>query len=330
VSSRKAPVVLFAYKRPIHTQRVVDALLANPETQDTDLIVFVDGPKTLKEQKMIDDVCRIFESLNGFSSIDVRCSPTNLGLSRSIIQGVTSVFDQYDRIIVLEDDILVSKNFLEYMNLALDLYKSEETIASIHGYVYPIERELPQTFFIRGADCWGWATWRRAWEKFNPDGRALLQQLESSGQTSDFDFNGSAQFTDMLRGQIAGTNDSWAVRWYASAFLENMLTLYPGKSLVKNIGLDGSGTHSGKSEQLDTSVADSKESLAMSPLVIIESSFGREAFEDFFRSLDVAPYGSIIRRFPKRVVRTASRLMHPNGRNSAPCQIRKLKERLMR
>jgi len=285
VSNRTAPIVIFAYRRPIHTQRVVDALLENPEAQDTDLIVFVDGPKTPAENHSIDEVLAIFSSLTGFASIDVQSSPTNLGLARSVIQGVTSVLEQHDRIIVLEDDILVSPSFLEYMNSALDLYENEEAVASIHGYIYPIERELPPTFFIRGADCWGWGTWRRAWEKFNPDGRDLLQQLEDSEQTSDFDFNGSAQYTDMLRGQIAGKNDSWAVRWYASAFLANMLTLYPGKSLVRNIGLDGTGTHSGNSSILDTNTTQTKIRLAAPPIDIVESLVGRGAFEEFFRSL---------------------------------------------
>jgi hypothetical protein len=301
VSNRTAPVVIFAYRRPIHTQRVVDALLANPEAQDTDLIVFVDGPKTPREKHSVNEVLAIFSSLTGFASIDVQSSPTNLGLARSVIQGVTSVLGQHDRIIVLEDDILVSPNFLEYMNSALDLYENEEAVASIHGYVYPIERELPPTFFIRGADCWGWATWRRAWEKFNPDGRGLLQQLKDSGQTRDFDFDDSGHYTAMLRGQIAGTNDSWAVRWYASAFLENMLTLYTGKSLVRNIGFDGSGTHSGTSRELDTDMAKTKIRLAAPPINIKESSDGREAFEMFFRSLNDTSHKSLVHLSVRRL-----------------------------
>lgn len=330
MSSRKAPVVLFTYRRPIHTQRVIDALLANPGAQDTDLIVFMDGPKTSEEQKMIDDVRRIFESLNGFATVDVKCSSTNLGLASSVIKGVTSVLEQYERIIVLEDDILVSPDFLAYMNSALDLYENEELVASIHGYVYPVAHELPPTFFIRGADCWGWATWRRAWQKFNPDGRDLLKKLEDSNQINDFDFNGSAQYTEMLRGQIAGTNDSWAVRWYASAFLENMLTLYPGKSLVRNIGLDGSGTHSGNSAELDADVAHIKLCITKHPIDIVESALGREAFEDFFRLLNVTLQGSITRRFPQRATRTISRLIPLNWRNSARRQIKNLRKDLMR
>jgi hypothetical protein len=299
VSTQAAPVVIFAYRRPVHTQKVVDALLMNPEAPDTDLIVFVDGPKTPAEKQSIDEVLTIFSSLTGFASIDVQSSRSNLGLARSVIEGVTSVLEQHDRIIILEDDILVSPNFLEFMNSALDLYENEEAVASIHGYIYPIERELPPTFFIRGADCWGWATWRRAWQSFNPDGRDLLRQLEHSGQTRDFDFNNSARYTEMLRDQIAGKNDSWAVRWYASAFFANMLTLYPGKSIVQNIGSDGSGTHSGNSTEHDTVIAQIE--VMLSRVEIRESRDGREAFEVFFRSLSDSFRESRIRRLMRLV-----------------------------
>ena len=326
MSSRKAPVVLFAYRRPIHTQRVIDALLANSEAVDTDLIVFVDGPKSPAEKQSINEVLAVFSSLTGFASIDVKSSPKNLGLARSVIQGVTSTLEQHDRVIVLEDDILVSPYFLEYMNSALKIYENEEAVASVHGYTYPIELELPPSFFIRGADCWGWATWRRAWKKFNPDGKDLLKRLEKSGQTNDFDFNGSARYTDMLRDQISGKNDSWAVRWYASAFLENMLTLYPGDSLVRNIGLDGSGTHSGSSTELDTSVVQTKLSIAKPAINIVESSVGRQAFEKFFRSLNDPSHTSSSSRFPRRLVRRARHLIPPKWRNSATRQIRNLKK----
>jgi hypothetical protein len=301
-----APVVIFAYRRPIHTQKIVNALSMNPEAQDTDLIVFIDGPKTSLERPAIEEVLAIFSSLTGFASVKIQSSPINLGLARSVIQGVTSALDQHDRIIVIEDDILVSPNFLAYMNSALDLYENEAKVASIHGYVYPIDRNLPTTFFIRGADCWGWATWRRAWQKFNPDGRALLQQLKDSDQTDDFDFDGSAHYTDMLRGQISGKNESWAVRWYASAFLENMLTLYPGTSLVRNIGLDGSGTHSGTSNILHVKSAGG--AVKVVPINIDESALGRAAFTEFFRSITVTARQNLGRRLYEKL-RRASRMI---------------------
>jgi hypothetical protein len=328
VSNSNAPVVLFAYRRPLHTQRVVDALLANPEAQDTDLIVFVDGPKTPAENSSIDEVTNIFSSLTGFASIHVQRSPINLGLAGSIIRGVTSVIEQHDRIIVLEDDILVSPHFLKYMNCALELYKDEVTVASIHGYVYPIERELPPTFFIRGADCWGWATWQRAWKSLNQDGRDLLQQLVDSGQEKEFDFDGSADYTKMLRDQIAGRNDSWAVRWHASAFLANMLTLYPGKSLVQNIGFDGSGTHGDNSTKLESNMVDGV--VKVTPIEISESVDARKEFEAFFRSINRASEGSFTRRSLRRAVQPLWHLIPLKWRLTAHRQLQIFNEKLGR
>ena len=135
------------------------------------------------------------------------------------------------------------EHFLRFMNDGLDRYADDERVASIHAYIYPLARPAPETFFLRGADCWGWATWRRAWEHFNPDGKTLLQQLEAHGLTRAFDFDGTAAFTEMLENQIRGLNNSWAIRWHAACFLDGLLTLYPGRSLVHNIGNDGSGTH---------------------------------------------------------------------------------------
>ncbi len=125
----------------------------------------------------------------------------------------------HGRVIVMEDDILISRYFLGFMNDVFDLYEHDQQVASIHGYVYPAKMSVAGDLLSRGADCWGWAAWRRGWELFEPDGRALLQQLRQRDLTQHFDFNGAYPYTRMLEEQIAGKNDSWAVRWYASAFL---------------------------------------------------------------------------------------------------------------
>jgi hypothetical protein len=176
--------------------------------------------------------------------------PANLGLAASVIAGVGEALADHERVIVLEDDIVVSPDFLRYMNEALDLYAPDERVASIHAFSYVVDVPLPETFFLRGADCWGWATWRRGWQLFDPDGAALLARLEASGESDLFDFGGGYAYTQMLRDQVHGRVDSWAIRWYASAFLAGRLTLYPGTSLVENIGQDGSGTHSVASDAL--------------------------------------------------------------------------------
>lgn len=153
------------------------------------------------------------------------------------------MLSKYDRVIVLEDDIVTSKFFLRFMNEALECYKNTHEVVSISGYIYRIETGLPSTFLLRGTDCWGWATWRRGWSCFNPDGGVLLAQLCQRKLEFEFNYEGSVDYIDMLRAQVKGENDSWAIRWYAAAFLADKLTLYPGVSLVQNIGNDGSGSH---------------------------------------------------------------------------------------
>lgn len=237
-----APIALFTYNRLSHTRSTVESLLANELASNTDIIIYSDGPKA-DSTSSVEEVRSYLKTIHGFKSIKIVESPINKGLAKSIIEGVTETLKTYPTIIVIEDDMVTSKFFLKYMNDALSKYQSEDKVVSIHGYNYPVEISGTDTFFLRGADCWGWATWRRGWEIFNPNGVELLNKIKVQKLEREFDFNNSFPYMKMLEGQIEGKNNSWAIRWYASAFLENKLTLYPSKSLVLNIGNDGSGTH---------------------------------------------------------------------------------------
>ena len=280
--TRLAPVALFAWQRPSHTRRVVDALKENPEAAETDLFVFVDGPQPGRRLGPIAEVIEIANTVDGFRSVSVQVETENLGLSRSLTGGITSILQHSERVIVVEDDIVVSRSFLGYMNSHLELYKNDESVASIHGYVYPHPHELPPTFFLAGANCWGWGTWRRAWSHYRPDGRALLEELTQRDLLATFNFEGTASYVDMHRDQIAGRNDSWAVRWYASALLSEMYTLYPNRSLATNIGADGSGSHGGVSSEFDVEI--SHDLVPALRIPIEDSAISRCAFTEFFAS----------------------------------------------
>lgn len=276
-----APIVLFAYARPDHTRRTVDSLMRNSLVSEADLIVYSDAARTPEKQHAVDAVRAYLATITGFRSVTIKHRPENYGLAKSIIQGVTEVLQQSDRIIVLEDDMVTSAHFLTYMNEALERFADDERVASIHAYVYPVDQPLPEAFFLTGADCWGWATWRRGWACFNPDGQYLLDELKRRKLIRAFDFNGAYPYSEMLEGQIKGKNDSWAIRWHASAFLAGKLTLYPGRSLVQNVGNDDSGTHCGKSDSLDVEL--SQTPINLSGIAVESSQDGRYAFEDFFR-----------------------------------------------
>ena len=240
-ASQNAPVAIFCYKRLEHLKKAIRALQDNPESQSTELFIFADGAKSLNEYHAVNAVRAFIKTIKGFKKITIHESDYNMGLSQSIIQGITYVLDSFDRIIVLEDDMIVSDSFLCFMNSALQYYVGETKVGCIHGYSYPIKGDLPEFYFLKGGDCWGWATWRDRWELFNEDGNKLYTELKNRDLFSDFDFNGAYPFSRMLRDQIFGANDSWAIRWHASLYLENRLTLYPKHSFVSNIGLDSSG-----------------------------------------------------------------------------------------
>lgn len=276
-----APIIVFAYKRPGHLRRTLEALRANAEARDSAMVIACDGPRSPADQEACAEVQALARATTGFASVEVRVAPRNRGLAAAVIAGVTQMLERDDRVIVVEDDLLVSSHFLRYLNDGLACYAGDERVASIHAYTYPTRRALPETFFLRGADCWGWATWRRAWQGFEPDGRALLEALAARGLTRAFDLDGTYPFSNMLAEQVAGHNDSWAVRWHASCFLADRLTLYPGRSLVHNIGTDASGTHGSDTAAFAQVLAAEPVRVERIPLAPSESA--REAFKDFFR-----------------------------------------------
>ena len=278
-----APIALFVYNRPWHTRQTIEALQQNERAKDSDLFIFADAPKKPEATAAVHEVREYVKTIGGFKSVSIVKRDINFGLANSIIDGVTRLSNEYGRVIVMEDDLVTSPYFLRYMNDALDLYEHEEKVISIHGYVYPVKNKLPVTFFLRGADCWGWATWKRGWALFNSDGQFLLNELNNRKLTRIFDFNGTYPFTKMLKNQIKGNNDSWAVRWYASAFVADKLTLYPGRSLVNNIGNDNSGTHCGVSRSLDVQLSNTPIKLNFSR--IEPSTEARQEFEFFFRQM---------------------------------------------
>ena len=241
-----APIALFAFNRPVHLERTLTALAANRQAGLTQIVAFADGPRHAGDEigvAAVREVLARWKKRNFFTDFTIIAQDKNCGLAASLFAGITSVLVDHDRVVVIEDDIVTSPHFLDFCNDGLELYAEDPRVASVHGYIYPLQVSLPETFFLRGASCWGWATWRRAWAHFEPNGKALLRELRQRAAIHEFDVHGSYPFTRMLRDQIAGRNHSWAVRWRASAWLAGMHTLYPGRSLVENIGFDGSGTH---------------------------------------------------------------------------------------
>lgn len=240
-----APILLFTYNRLQHTQRCLEALLKNTLAADSELFVYADAAKDEAGKEAVEEVRRYIHSLQGFRTITIIERDENWGLARNIIDGVTTQIKKYGKVIVLEDDLVVAPYFLQFMNDALEIYKDEPKVGHIQACDFTQDASLPDTFLIKWTGSWGWATWERAWKHFNPNGKELLHELEARKLTYTFDFNGKYGFTRMLRRQIAGKNNSWAIRWNASLFIKDILSLNVGRSLVQNEGFDGSGTNCG-------------------------------------------------------------------------------------
>ncbi len=250
-----APIILFVYNRPEHTKKVLDALAANHLASDSDLFIYADGVKPNADKilaEKVERVRQIIRSESRFNNVHIIESPVNKGLAKSVIGGVTEVITQYNKAIILEDDLIASEFFLRFMNDALNKFESAEEVVCISGYSYPVKKNVPELYFIKGADCWGWATWKRGWNIFEEKGEPLLKAIKERQLENNFNFFGTYPYTQMLQDQINGKNDSWAIRWYASAFIKDKLTLYPGKSFIQNIGFDGTGTHSGNLRPSET------------------------------------------------------------------------------
>lgn len=240
-----APIILFTYNRPAHTRRALESLRRNALAAESELFVYSDAARDEADREAVAEVRRIIHDARGFKAVHIVERDENQGLARNIIDGVTRVTDQYGRVIVLEDDLVVAPHFLRFMNDALETYKDEPRVGHIQACDFTDDPSLPDTFLIKFTGSWGWATWKRAWQHFNPDGKALLAELERRGLTREFDFGGKYGFTRMLRRQTEGKNNSWAIRWNASLFLKDILSLNTGRSLVQNTGFDGSGTNCG-------------------------------------------------------------------------------------
>lgn len=250
-----APVCLFVYKRLDTLKQAVKSLLQNELAALSDLYVFSDAAASEKDIEAVNEVRRFVESIKGFKSIAFRFSQKNNGLAKSVIDGVTDVINRYDKVIVLEDDLMVSDNFLSFMNESLEFYKNNNQMFSVAGYTMPIKTSADaDVYFTKRASCWGWGTWKNRWENidwtvsdFETFSRDKAKQKEFNKMGSDLSW--------MLKKQIAGKINSWAIRWTYEQFKRNTYTVFPIISKVTNEGFGGNATHTSESNKSRFSTA---------------------------------------------------------------------------
>lgn len=244
-----APIAFFAYNRPDHALKGLTSLAQCKLAGESHLYIFCDGPKTEKDEENVLKVREVATSLPWCQKVDVIPRERNYGCANSVISGITSLLDRYDRLIVVEDDLLLSPYFLHYMNMALERYQQDEKVIQISGFMYPVN--LPaasDAIFLPYTTSWGWATWQRAWRHFDLQKSGYAELKKNRTLRQAFNLYGAFDFFGILEGRMKGKIDTWDIDWYLSTFMMGGLTLHPVKTLVQNIGFDASGTHCGVSQ----------------------------------------------------------------------------------
>jgi hypothetical protein len=238
------PLAIFAYKRPEHLARTLSALEQCARLNECTLHLFCDGPKSDVDASAVAAtrvVARAWASRMGAELIE---RDANLGLARSIVTSVNMLCNTYGRVIVLEDDLIVSPGFVDYMLQALDRYANCPQVYQVSGYMFPVRHTIQtDAFFLPLTTTWGWATWARAWQSFNWEVPGALKSLQNPRLRRRFDLDGSYPYAAMLEQRLAGQNDSWGILWWWAVFCAGGVVLHPHRSLVQNTGFDGSGIH---------------------------------------------------------------------------------------
>jgi GR25 family glycosyltransferase involved in LPS biosynthesis len=298
-TSNLAPIVLFVYNRPWHTRKTLEALAANELASESELYIYADGPRIdadTEDLHNINEVRKEIRENQWCGKVTIIESGINIGLANSILSGVTEVVNQHGRVIVLEDDIVIMSGFLQYMNEALELYKTEERVMNISSY-WPkarIKGKKEQVFFLHFMSCWGWATWKDRWNKLNTDINYLYSEIVQ--YKDDFNLSDTCNFFQQIEQNISGKIKTWAIKWYASIYINKGLCLYPYKSLVQNIGIDGSGVHFTDKESLNPYKTVTVNHIIVKNISLNEDLNARKALELFYYRLNHKTFWYRIRR----------------------------------
>ena len=303
-----APIALFGYKRPEHLIRTLKALQACPLARASELHVFSDGPKHSEDRPAVEKVRAQVCKVRGFADVVVHERVGNLGLAQSVIEGVSELSRTYGRVIVLEDDLVVAPGFLTFMNQALQRYQDEPKIMQVSGYMFPVAHpeRVGSTFLCRVPTSWGWGTWERAWKALDLDSSKLLSLLQDEGKQYEFNVKGAYPYFEHLKLQAEGKMDVWGVRWYASMFVAGGLCVYPGQSMVQNIGMDGSGVHCGISQSFDVHL--SNHDAWRFPDRIEESELAVDSIREFLAGLRREQKQNAFMKVASRVSAAVNRL----------------------
>lgn len=259
--NKLAPICLFAYNRLSETKQTVEALKKNYLALESELFIFSDGPKDEAGANKINEVRKYLKTISGFKKITIYESPKNKGLANSIISGVRQIINQYGKVIVLEDDLITSSNFLDFMNQALDFYNGHPKIHSVSGYslnLPSLKNHHKDYYFGYRASSWGWGTWKEKWESIDWKVKEYKKFRRNPLKQIQF-MRGGSDMPRMLKSQMTGRIDSWAIRWCFDQFLKDQFTVFPSTSKVVSIGFGANATHTKRTKRFDTIIDEGKQ-----------------------------------------------------------------------
>jgi hypothetical protein len=268
-----SPIIIVCYNRSEHFKKTINSLANNEDAINSTVYICLDGPRNDHDISEINKIISYAEIKKiFFSNLVIMKSLKHLGLRKNIISSVTKILKKYDKIIVLEDDIFVSKNFLNYMNCSLDFYQKLDKVWHISGFS-PINnfQKKDNVYVSNSMFCWGWGTWKNKWEKFFIDEKYLIKVFNSK-MINNFNLENSYDSYSQILSNKKKKINTWAVFWYATIFLNNGFCINPYVSLTKNIGLDGSGHNSGLDIELDNFQKINNDSFDFKPELIIEEN----------------------------------------------------------
>jgi len=246
-----APIVLFVYKRLDTLELCVASLKRNALCSESELYIYADAAARAEDKEKVEAVRSFIDRINGFKKITVIKAKKNKGLANSVIGGVSEVISMHGKVIVLEDDLIVSDNFLHFMNEALDYYAAEKRVLSISGFTTPVKvpaRYASDVYFTKRVFSWGWATWKEKWE--NIDWQVADYTVFASNKRKQKEFNVmGSDSSPKVHKQMSGKIDSWAIRWYYHQFKHQLYTVFPVQSKVMYNGFNSDATHSGQNDR---------------------------------------------------------------------------------
>ncbi len=279
-----APVVLFVYNRPEHTKKTVMSLLKNEQAFQSDLYVFSDGARAKTDEENVRLTREYIKTIKGFNQVFITERDTNIGLANSVIAGVSEIINRFERAIVVEDDLEVSRNFLRFMNHCLEFYENNKKVFSISGYCAPIEipdHYKQDVFSFRRINSWGWATWSNRWNEVDWQVGDFDNFIYNKKLVNDYN-KGGEDCAVVLLWQQQNKIDSWAIRFNYACFRQGGINIYPVLSKVKNIGADGSGQHVKKTKRFDTKLDDARHPIALIEDVKTDIEV-EKSYQNYFR-----------------------------------------------